>query len=152
NINIAREPYFRPALGLSQDPAVPHQFTFGSVLAPTSGLLLGVYAIPVGGSAHGFGTQIAQADRTGVMSLATQMQSVSAPVVAQPYQFVLIDRRGAVAFQSMRGAFLGERFYETVLGGDSLERAARARSTGSASELSASPPETYQYRGKAYRM
>lgn len=155
SINIAKESYFRPALALSHDPTVrdSRQFAFGSTLAPTSGLLLGIYAIPVDEAAHEFGTQIEQAHRTGIMSLATQMQAVAAPVIAQPYQFVLIDRRGAVAFQGMRGAFLGERFYETVVGGESLELAARARSVGSAAGSSAaSTPETYQYRGKAYRM
>jgi hypothetical protein len=75
------------------------------------------------------------------------MRSVSAPVVARPYQFVLLDRHGAVAFEQTQGSFRGERFFESVRGGDAL-RLAAARD----SRAGVPPPDTYQYRGKSYRM
>lgn len=146
NISVADESYFATALALPTSLSESHtDFAFGATLAPTSGLLLGVYAMPVDGRTREYGAHVEMRNRTGIVALATQLQSVTSPIVARPFQFVLVDRNGAVTFQTLQGSFRGEHFFESINGADSLQRAARAP----ARDLH---PKTYQYRGKVYRM
>ena len=66
-----------------------------------------------------------------------------APVVARPFEYVLLDRSGVVVFQKTQGSFRGERFLEAVRGGEALTVAARSRDKNT---------QSYSYRGKSYRM
>ena len=145
NINIADQPYFAQALALTPQSLAPGagDYTFGVTLAPTTGLLLGVYAMPVDGRTRRIGPLVAQSERTGIVANATTLQSVGAPIIARPFQFALIDRHGAVEFQRMRGSYRGERLYEAIAGGHALAAAAAAPQPS---------PSTYQYRGQSYRM
>lgn len=145
NINNGQQPYFAPALTLTHasQSYEADGFAFGVTLAPTTGLLLGIYATPVDSRTKQFGPEIETALRTGVVAVATPMHSVSSTVIARPFQFVLVDRRGVVQFQRTLGSFSGERFFEAVHGGAFLQQAARSDERRA---------QTYQYRGKAYRM
>lgn len=71
------------------------------------------------------------------------MRSVAAPIVAQPFEYALVDRSGAVTFHKTQRSFRGERFFESVRGGAALEVAARVRDPNA---------HSYSYRGKSYRM
>jgi hypothetical protein len=141
-INNSTQPYFSPAL--TRHPQVPaDDFVFRATVASTTGLLLGVYAVPVASDTRQLGAEVEPSMRTGLVSIGTPMRSVSDPIIARPFQFVLVDRRGEVTFQKTQGSFRGERFFESVRGGESLARAARFPDRD---------PQNYQYRGKSYRM
>jgi hypothetical protein len=144
-INHQSESFFAPGLALAYDPtpAGANTFAFGATIAPTSGLRLGVYAVPVDSRAKQLGAGVEPAKRTGVAAIATIMHSLSTPVIARPYQFVLIERGGTVVFQKSRSSYQGERFFESVRGGDVLKIAARSGEHR---------PQTYRYRDKSYRM
>ena len=141
-INVLFEPYFYPAVTLTaRAGAAP--FSYAAIVAPTSGLQLSVFAMPLDLNTGKFGAQLETASRNAVIAAATQLRSVSAPLVAQPFQFVLINRQGAVTYQQAQGPFTGERFFDAVVGGSTLEQSARGSNRA---------PQSYQYRGQTYRM
>jgi hypothetical protein len=138
---MAPESYFSPALTLTPDDGT--DYFFSSTVTRTSGLLLGVYLKPYRLDPPALGMQqVPSSERRGVVAIGTPMHSVDSPLIAPPYQFVLVDRQGAVTFQRSQGSFRGERFFEAVRGGSVLERAVR----------NAEPPRAFQYRGRTYRM
>lgn len=145
SISVRHESYFPEAMALGGRAASP--FVHSSVIAPTSGLPLGIYAMPLDAKTLRMGPEVAAADRSGIIVLATPMRSVNFPVVPEPFQFVLVNRQGEVTFQQAQGPFRGERFFDSVAGGAALERL--ARTPGSSDMPTAG---SYQYRGRTYRM
>jgi len=152
NIDTGEQPHFAPALAQTQSPSNNAPYVFHTTLAPTSGLMLGVYAVPYAASPLMVGASAPLKQRTGVAAIAIPMLSVSSTVVARPFQFVLVDSHGAVVFQHSQGSFRDERFFETVQGGPFLQRAARAYRQDEPHGSECSECGTYQYRGKTYRM
>ena len=145
SISIRHEAYFPETLALAGRTGAP--FVHSSIIAPTSGLPLGIYAMPFEANSLRMGPAAAPAGRGGIMVMATPMRSVNFPVVPEPFQFVLVNRRGEVTFQQARGPFRGERFFDSVVGGGALERAARVSGTSGRHTAG-----SYQYRGNTYRM
>ena len=76
--------------------------------------------------------------------IATFSRSINMPVVARPFQFVLVDRPGVVTFQRSDDSFRGERFFEVVRGGSVLQQSARWSAL--------SEPISVEYRGRSFRM
>lgn len=144
SISILHEAYFPEALALTRGRL---NYVYWSIIAPTSGLPLGVYALPLSAPQQKIGRDVAVRDRTGIIVMATPMRSVNFPVVPEPFQFVLVNRQGEVAFQQAQGPFRGERFFDSVAGGPALERTARA--AAASGKLVAG---SYQYHGRTYRM
>lgn len=145
SIRIGHEGYFPETLALAGPSAPP--FVHSAIIAPTSGLPLGVYAMPLDARTLRMGPEVAAGDRTGIVVMATPMRSVNFPVVPEPFQFVLVNRQGEVTFQQAQGPFRGERFFDAVAGGAALER--MARTPGSSDRPAAG---SYQFRGETYRM
>lgn len=145
SISVLEQPYFSPSLTVTADSVVPRNqdFKFQTSITSTTGLLIGVYGMPLGSDPGALGAQVPPAKRSGIAVLATPLASVGSAVVSQPFQFVLVNRRGEVTFQTAQTSFRGERFFDAVTEGSSLERAAR---TGG--RLT----ESYRYRGRYYRM
>lgn len=145
-IDVSPQPYFSAALTATSDSIAPGQsFKFATSVTPTSGLSVGRYMLPMTTGAGEVGVEVAPQKRVGLAVFVTPLWSVTSPVVAEPFQFVLVNRDGEVAFQKTEASFRGERFFDAVSDGQALERAARSPET--------SPqPQTHWYRGRAYRM
>jgi hypothetical protein len=143
SISVDHESYFPETLALAGPAAPP--FVHSAIIAPTSGLPLGIYAMPLDATTLRMGPEVG--NRSGIIVMATPMRSVNFPVVPEPFQFVLVNRQGEVTFQQAQGPFRGERFFDSVAGGAALERL--ARTPGSSDRPTAG---SYQYRGQTYRM
>jgi hypothetical protein len=145
SISVHHEHYFSETIALAAHQASP--FVHSSIIALTSGLPLGIYAMPLNAATLQMGPEVAPAQRTGMIAMATPMRSVNFPVVPEPFQFVLVNRHGEVTFQQAQGPFRGERFFDSVAGGAALERIARAPGSSNAPIAG-----SYQFRGRSYRM
>jgi hypothetical protein len=144
-IDVGPQSYFSAALTATSDSLPPRQrFKFATSVAPTTGLSVGRYIMPMTDDATDFGIHVAPERRSGLAVFVTPLWSVTSPVIAQPFQFVLMNRDGEVAFQKTDASFRGERFFDAVSDGRALERAAR--------DSASTHPQTYWYRGRAYRM
>lgn len=147
SIAIVHETYFPETLALTPGALGSTPYIYSSIIAPTSGLPLGVYALPLNETTLEMGRDVPVAQRSGIIVMATPMRSVNFPVVPEPYQFVLLNRSGEVTFQQARGPFRGERFFDSVDGGAALELAGRAAAASGKPTAG-----TYQFRGRTYRM
>lgn len=147
SIGIQHESYFPETLALTQGAPGRTQYMYSSIIAPTSGLPLGVFALPLDEHRLQMGRDIPPERRSGIIVMATPMRTVNFPIVAEPFQFVLLNRSGEVTFQQAQGPFRGERFFDSVQGGQALELAGRA-----AARSGLPTAGTYQYRGRSYRM
>jgi hypothetical protein len=144
-INIEPQAYFSAALTATSDSLPPGQpFKFATSVTPTTGLSVGRYIMPMTDDSKDFGIHVAPKRRAGLAVFVTPLWSVTSPVIAQPFQFVLVNRDGEVTYQKTETSFRGERFFDAVTDGRALERAAR--------ESASTEPQTYRYRGRAYRM
>lgn len=150
--------YLPAALSLPLAAAGSRSYTFNSTVAPTSGLLLGIFAAPRGERDVEIGPQIPFDQRAGVVAIATPMRAVNAPVVPQPFQFVLLDESGVVLFQQARGPYRDERFFDAVQGGFILDQEQNARKLEGVAFAKLVKDEqrkllgTFEYRGHVYRM
>jgi hypothetical protein len=148
NVESASLPFYGAAIALQKN----QPFGFSSVIARTSGLQLAIYAQPLDLTTGAMGTNVEFSKRNGVAAIATQLRSVNEPVVPSPFQFVLVDRKGEVTFQQAQGPFHGERFFEVIGGGQSLERTAFDNQRLVHEHLKEATIIRREYRGRMYRM
>ena len=148
-VDVGALPYFPN--GLTVQP--PDIFTFSPDIARTSGLRLGVFAIPA--SLRNFklkragpwaGQEVPVVDRDGIVTLATPLPSLNDSVVSLPFQFVVLHR-GTVVFQSAKGPYRGERFFGSIPNGELLMYDAQSYLDGNVPG-----PRRMTYHGRSYRM
>jgi hypothetical protein len=150
-ISVADQPYFvrtlwsEPvrALGNAAKTADRVHSKFASIVAPTSGLEVSVFAMRI---------SEVKDSKDAIVGLVTPFLSVHGPAVPQPYQFVLLDDEGLVTYRAARGPIRNERFLsDAVEGGYTLLAAARANKAASG-EFPTPGLADYRYRGSVYRM
>jgi hypothetical protein len=149
NVDSVSQAFYPAAIALSEN----EPFAFSSLIARTSGLQLGVFALPLDLYKKEFGVQVEYKNRNSIVAIATHLRSVNEPLVPQPYQFVLVNRQGEVTFQQAQGPFRGERFFEVINGGQTLERTAFDNQRLNAGDrLKKASIIRREYRGRSYRM
>jgi hypothetical protein len=151
-IPVNDKDYFSSALALDYASGYAGGSTlnvaFEALVSPTTGLQLGVFALPTSAQQTAGASQPMQFKPDGIVALTTQLYSINQPLVPEPFQFVVLDKHGQVVFQAAQEPYWHERFFESIRNGYALERAARLYDGNNAS----SAISYYSYHEKMYRM
>lgn len=145
-VRVQDRAYFSDAMSNAPDEG----YAVDTVISYTMGSRLGVFAIPIEPEQPGINQYSSAFTRSGIVTLATPLYSLNQPLVPEPYQFVVLDKRGQVIFESSQEPYWHERFFESVTNGATLAR--QALITTDKNTAPDNAIGNYGYRGKIYRM